>query len=449
MQKCIKLRIIKPCNDGSWDELGNVLRNVMYACLQSANYVMRECYLSAIAKINNEPVKKKYYYPKLAEMFPFVASHILNATEKMATKKWNQHSKDVLASKVSLPSFKQGLPFHLHHVSYKVIYSEGNYSIDTQLCSIKSPITRFQFVVAANDQDTRNILERIVSGEYSKGEAQITKDRKGKWFFIIPYQLTVQRYDIDKNNIMGVDFGMNTAVYWAFSGSYKRGWITGDEISEFRRRVRNRRISIQQQGNLCGNGRIGHGTARKLLPVDVLREKESNFCTTCNYRYAKRIIDEALRMRCGVIQIENLTGINKLSLLLKTWPYHDLQIKIINKAAEFGIEVRKVNPQFTSQRCSDCGHINMDSQLNQAHFICSACGYGSLFHCCSCDGKQIDSGVCLQCGGADTRKLTINADYNAARNLTAENIEDMIRQTLSGQGIKITKFIKDKHFMKC
>jgi putative transposase len=51
--------------------------------------------------------------------------------------------------------------------------------------------------------------------------------------------------------------------------------------------------------------------------------------------------------------------------------------------------LQKVNPAFTSQRCSACGHVHRKSRESQAIFRCTACGY------------------------------TCNADVNAARNIAA------------------------------
>jgi transposase len=51
--------------------------------------------------------------------------------------------------------------------------------------------------------------------------------------------------------------------------------------------------------------------------------------------------------------------------------------------------VERVNPAFTSQRCSACGHTAPESRKSQALFACVACGF------------------------------TLNADVNAARNIAA------------------------------
>ncbi len=37
--------------------------------------------------------------------------------------------------------------------------------------------------------------------------------------------------------------------------------------------------------------------------------------------------------------------------------------------------VEKIPPAFTSQRCSECGHVAADSRESQALFRCTACGY--------------------------------------------------------------------------
>jgi putative transposase len=51
--------------------------------------------------------------------------------------------------------------------------------------------------------------------------------------------------------------------------------------------------------------------------------------------------------------------------------------------------VEKINPHYTSQRCSACRHVHAKSRESQARFACTACGF------------------------------TLNADVNAARNIAA------------------------------
>ncbi len=64
-------------------------------------------------------------------------------------------------------------------------------------------------------------------------------------------------------------------------------------------------------------------------------------------------------------------------------------IRLEHKAAG---RFEKVNPAFTSQRCSACGHIAAESRKSQALFACLACNY------------------------------TGNADVNAAKNIAAGHV---------------------------
>src|SRR5690348_5897915 len=50
-----------------------------------------------------------------------------------------------------------------------------------------------------------------------------------------------------------------------------------------------------------------------------------------------------------------------------------LLVKRLEQKAPGRIE--KVNPAFTSQRCSACGHVDRKSRERQAVFRCTACGY--------------------------------------------------------------------------
>ncbi len=65
------------------------------------------------------------------------------------------------------------------------------------------------------------------------------------------------------------------------------------------------------------------------------------------------------------------------------------------KAAWYGARVIAINPAYTSQKCSACGHVHADNRISQAVFACRACGHAD------------------------------NADCNAAKNIRAEGISVM------------------------
>lgn len=48
---------------------------------------------------------------------------------------------------------------------------------------------------------------------------------------------------------------------------------------------------------------------------------------------------------------------------------------IAYKAEEAGRDVVAVNPAYTSQRCAQCGHVDVANRVTQAEFRCTSCGH--------------------------------------------------------------------------
>ena len=451
--KAIRLEILKPYNEDeskepvTWNELGQVLRDVRYACAKAQNYVITQRYLWEQFKFEYKnqngvyPEAKEFkertdLYSHLTAMFPEVAASILNQTDQVATRKWNNEKKDVLSLRRSLTSFKLEVPIPIYNKSYKLrkICEDDKiiYVINVNLLSKKSPKqTTYSMVLKVKDNSSKTILDRLINQELTQRGLQIVSSNKKqqKWFCLIPYDFTEKEVELNSDRIMGIDLGIAKAVYYAFNDSYKRGYIDGGEIEHFRKSVRARRIAVQNQGKYCGEGRIGHGVKRRLKPVEVLREKEKNFRNLTNHRYARRLVEIAVKNQCGTIQMEDLTNISKDNVFLKDWPYYDLQTKIAEKASEYGIAFKKINPYKTSQRCSRCGYIDRENRPEQAVFVCWNCGYGAMYLCESCNKEQNHAGKCDSCGGR-TNLITVNADYNAAKNIATKDIEAIIKKEM-------------------
>jgi putative transposase len=67
--------------------------------------------------------------------------------------------------------------------------------------------------------------------------------------------------------------------------------------------------------------------------------------------------------------VRQKAGLNR-GILASGWGL--LARRLENKAPG---RVEKINPAYTSQRCSACGHVAADSRKSQALFRCTACGY--------------------------------------------------------------------------
>ena len=84
-----------------------------------------------------------------------------------------------------------------------------------------------------------------------------------------------------------------------------------------------------------------------------------------------------------LIAVEDLNGIrdrlpvwgkdvrNKLS----GWSFAQLVGFLSYKAGLAGVPVVKVDPRYTSQTCSSCGHCCRENRKSQAKFLCVSCGH--------------------------------------------------------------------------
>jgi len=351
-------------------------------------------------------------YSHMATQYPRHYSSNLSCAVQSASKLYKNSRKDIFAGVKSIPSFKNNQPIILHNKSIS-IYNEDEWVSSIKLFSqnyrkdLGLPSSECMFKLLVKDNSTRTILQRILSGEYRITESQLSYDKnKKKWFLSLGYNFEQKfnepPYVPDEciGNIMGVDLGIVSPVYMSFSHCHNRYSISGKEVEAFRKRVEARRRSLKRQRKYCGDGSIGRGRGARVKPVLKIGDKIAKFRDAANHKYSRYIVNMAIKHKCGIIQMEDLTGISKDNLFLKNWDYFNLQTKIEYKAKMAGIKVIKINPKYTSQRCSKCGYIHKNNRETQSQFKCLSCNFKA------------------------------NADYNASQNIATENIEEIIANTI-------------------
>ena len=63
--------------------------------------------------------------------------------------------------------------------------------------------------------------------------------------------------------------------------------------------------------------------------------------------------------------------------ILHSWAFAQLRAFIAYKATLAGVRVVVVNPAYTSQICSRCGHGEHANRKSQARFLCRSCGFSA------------------------------------------------------------------------
>ncbi len=333
----------------------------------------------------------------------------ITATTDMAYKEFQQAKKEILLGNRSILSYKKNQPLELHNKTILLSQDHGEYLVSLKLFNksclerIQYPFTSVTFSMLVRDNAQKAILDRCLAGTYKVTASRLLyNEKKHLWMLNLGYEFQQEEIvALDPNRILGVDLGLHYPICASVYGEFPRFTVDGGEIEEFRRRVETRKRSLQHQGKVCGDGRIGHGRATRCKPVDAIEDKIARFRDTCNHKYSKALIDYAVKHQCGTIQMEDLTGITSESnRFLKNWSYYDLQTKIEYKAAAVGIKVVKILPRYTSQRCSKCGYIHRENRPTQQIFQCLKCGYEA------------------------------NADYNASQNISIKDIDSIIKKEM-------------------
>nr|WP_310713801.1 transposase [Nonomuraea sp. 3-1Str] len=217
---------------------------------------------------------------------------------------------------------------------------------------------------------------------HRKGESDLLY-RDGMWFLIATCDMPDPRIK-DPDAFLGVDLGI---VNIATTSTGSRHCGKGLNAVRHRQRELRRRLQAKRTKS-----------AKRLLKKR--RRAEARFAANTNHVIAKQIVTEAERTGNG-IALEDLHGIRDRVRLRKpqrvtlhTWSFHQLGRFIAYKAARTGVALVHVDPAYTSQGCSACGHVDKRNRPNQETFRCTSCGFAE------------------------------HADVNAARNIAARGVTD-------------------------
>lgn len=350
----------------------------------------------------------------LKDEFQSMYSQNLTCAIRSASKAFRNAQEEMRQGRRSVLSYREDCPVEIHNQRIKLCIEKQKYQVSLSLFSkdykkekqYADSYIKFELYRLGGSQ--KAIVDRCMSGEYKIGESELIYNRKKRcWFLNLTYRFTPESIaSLDPEKIMGVDLGIQCVAYMGFNFCEDRFFIGRSEVEQFRLQTESRKRDLQRQGKYCGDGRIGHGYATRNKPILKISDKISRFRDTANHKYSRYIVQTALKYGCGTIQMEDLKEIRNgtENKFLKDWTYFDLRTKIKYKAEECGIELKLVNPQYTSQRCSQCGYIDKQNrpkeEKGQAFFQCMKCGF------------------------------SVNADYNASVNLATKDIDKIIQKEL-------------------
>ena len=182
--------------------------------------------------------------------------------------------------------------------------------------------------------------------------------KNGKYFMVFFYEKETPNLRT-KGFSLDIDQGYKALV------TCSDGQVQGRDLEYLYKRISNKKQ--------------GSRAFKRLL---VHRDSEINrACNQLDLSNIKELVLEDLKYLNYKTKLST-----KVMNTLQRWSYPKTTTKLKSLCQTNGILVSKVNPAYTSQRCSECGHIDKENRKGLC-FSCLECGYES------------------------------NADYNAARNI--------------------------------
>ena len=229
--------------------------------------------------------------------------------------------------------------------------------------------------IKENKIELQYTLHKIINKEYKVGQSSLQFDRNNNLILNlnldIPYN---PKNETVEGRTLGVDLGIKYPAYMCLNDdTYKREHIGSiDDFLRIREQMQDRRRKLQHDLKFIKGGK---GRKKKTQALDRLRDKEKNFATTYNHMISKNVVEFAKKNQCEYINMEKLTKDGFNNKILRNWSYYQLQQYIEYKAEREGLQVRYIDPSYTSQTCARCGHIDKENRQTQEKFICTKCGF--------------------------------------------------------------------------
>lgn len=298
-------------------------------------------------------------------------------TIDMVTQKvkadYSNNFTDIVTGKCSLMNYKSTNPLMLDKKCITIFKEDNKYKVKLMLgYELEIILGRRK---NENAEELRMTLNKCIEGVYKICQSEIELDKNNNIMLHLTMDMPIQtKYISKQGRTLGVDLGIKYPAYMCLNDdTYKREHIGSiDNFLRVRKQMQERRKKLQQALTLTKGGK---GRKKKTQALDDLKDKERNWTKTYNHQVSRRIVDFAMKHKCEYINLEKLNKDGFNNKILRNWSYYQLQQYIEYKAEREGIKVRYIDPAYTSQTCSRCGHIDKDNRQTQEKFICTKCGF--------------------------------------------------------------------------
>ena len=193
--------------------------------------------------------------------------------------------------------------------------------------------------------------------------ADLIRDRKNRWWLHVVMETSTPVVTPIEETV-GVDLGI------ANPATDSRDKFYGDQHWQ---NIENRTFELRRRLQ-------SQGTKSAKRHLKKLSGRQRRFRKDCDHVLSKRLVQSV--GEGATIAFEDLTNIRGRAKMRKAqrrrlhgWSFAQFQAFVSYKAEARGVSVGFVDPRYTSQKCSQCGHIERGNRPTQSRFCCKKCGF--------------------------------------------------------------------------
>lgn len=324
---------------GKYQELETTLKQYNIICQEIIDYGWEQ-------KTWNKNKLHHGTYKNIREKYPKFSSAMVQTARDNASEILKRTLKSKKKLKKPIKQLYSGIRYDKRSLS--VMFDKNIISINSMFGRIKLPFKLAKY------------YENYSDWKYSN--AQLIRKKDKNYYLMIQVQKDISEKSTECK-VLGVDLGI------------KKIAVTSDNTFYNSKHLRN--IKGKYQKLKRDLQRVGTKSAKRKLKKTS--GKENRFVRNVNHCISKKIVNTDY----NVFALENLKNIRqttktynkKLNRMIGNWSFAQLQNFIKYKSERLGKNVVFVKPNYTSQQCSKCGHIEKSNRDGNV-FKCKSCNFG-------------------------------------------------------------------------
>jgi putative transposase len=206
------------------------------------------------------------------------------------------------------------------------------------------------------------------------------------------YNYTPEDLNLDKNNVLGIDLGLQNIVTMSDNCGNTPLIIKGGIVKSINQFYNKELSKYKSMAKKCNKTDI----TNRILKI---HRKRNNKVRDFFHKTSRTIINHCIEHNIGTIVVgynegwkQNINIGKKNNQNFVTIPFLKFIQQLEYKGEMVGIEVIRITEEYTSQTCSNCGIIKKSNRKHRGLYVCSKCG------------------------------MVMNADVNASKNILRKGV---------------------------